>query len=198
MSARTEQRAFADTLRSLIDGTVLTAGDAGYDPARTPFFSHRIGYPKAVVRPKHAADVAAAVDFANRTGTALSVRSGGHSWYSTGGGLLLDLGSLTALEPDRSRGSAWAETGLTANDVTQALAPHGLAVGFGIPEVSASVASPWVEGGFLSRLHGMTIDNVLAVPTTPTKSRPPTRAKRSRSCDASKRRTTRQTCSVTT
>jgi hypothetical protein len=42
MGTRTEQRDFAATLRPLIDGSVLTAGDAGYDEARTPFFSHRI------------------------------------------------------------------------------------------------------------------------------------------------------------
>jgi FAD/FMN-containing dehydrogenase len=131
MSTRTEQHAFADALQSQIDEIVLTAGDAGYDAARTPFFSHRIGHPKAVVRPKNAADVAAVIDMANRTETALFVRSGGHSWYSTGDGVLLDLGSLTDLELDLSSRTAWAETGLTANDVTQMLTSRSLAVGFG-------------------------------------------------------------------
>jgi FAD binding domain/Berberine and berberine like len=163
MSTRTEQHAFADALRSHINGIVLTSGDAGYDAARTPFFSHRIGHPTAVVRPKHAADVAAVIDMANRTGTALFVRSGGHSWYSTGDGVLLDLGSLTDLELDLSSGTALAETGLTANDVTQMLASHGLAVGFG-DTGSVGIGGITLGGGigFLSRLHGMTIDHVLA------------------------------------
>ena len=51
---------FLDALRWRTDGEVLTAGQAGYDEARTPHFPVRIGKPVAVVRPKHADDVAAA------------------------------------------------------------------------------------------------------------------------------------------
>ena len=122
-----------DTLRTPIDGRVLTATDDGYDEARTPHFPVRIGTPLAVVRPKHVDDVAATVDIARLSGVPLFVRSGGHSGaaHSTGDGILLDLGSLTQLEIDVANRTAWAETGLTAGAVARALAPHGLAIGFG-------------------------------------------------------------------
>ena len=146
-------------------GPSLTAGDVGYDQARTTYFALRDGRPIAVVRPKHADDVAATVDVARRTHVLCSCRSGGHSGaaHSTGNGLLLDLGSLQGARGGRSQPHAWAETGLTAGEVAQALASHGLAVGFG-DTGTVGIGGITLGGGvgFLSRLHGMTIDNVLA------------------------------------
>jgi FAD/FMN-containing dehydrogenase len=162
MSTRTRQD-LVGTVRSLIDGSVLTAGDPGYETARTPFFSHRIGTPVAVVRPRHAVDVATTVRVASRTGTSLFVRSGGHSWHSTGDGILLDLGTLNGLDLDLATGTAWAEAGLTAGAVSRALAPHDMAVGFG-DTGSVGIGGISIGGGigFLSRLYGLTVDNVLA------------------------------------
>ena len=54
-----------------------------------------------------------------------------------------------------------SETGLTAREVAWALEPHGLAVGFGdIGSVGIGGLTLGGGIGFLSRLHGMTIDNV--------------------------------------
>jgi FAD/FMN-containing dehydrogenase len=50
-----------DALRWRVDGEVLTEGKA-YDKARTPHFPVRVGKPVAVVRPKHADDVAAVIE----------------------------------------------------------------------------------------------------------------------------------------
>ena len=74
---------FLDALRWRMDGEVLTAGQAGYDEARTPHFPVRIGKPVAVVRPKHADDVAAVVEAARRTALPLFVRSGAHHGAAT-------------------------------------------------------------------------------------------------------------------
>jgi hypothetical protein len=153
-----------DALRWRVDGEVLTTGNA-YDEARTPHFPVRIGKPVAVVRPKHADDVAAVIDAAQRTQLPLFVRSGAHhgAAHSTGDGLLLDLGSLTDLDIDLDSRTAWAGTGLTAGQVAWALEPHGLAVGFG-DTGSVGIGGLTLGGGigFLSRLYGMTIDNVIA------------------------------------
>jgi FAD binding domain/Berberine and berberine like len=160
-----QQATLVSTLRTSIDGQVLVAGDPGYDKARTPVFPVRIGTPLAVVRPKHAGDVVATVDVARRTRCPLIVRGGGHhaAAHSTGDGLLLDLSSLTDLDVDVTGRTAWAQTGLTAEAVARALAPHGLAVGFG-DTGTVGIGGITLGGGigFLSRLHGMTIDNVLA------------------------------------
>jgi hypothetical protein len=159
------QETLLSNLRTSIDGEVLVAGDAGYDQARTPVFPIRIGSPLAVVRPRHAGDVAATVDAARRTRCPLFVRGGGHhaAAHSTGDGLLLDLGSLTDLDVDVIGRTAWAQTGLTAGAVARGLAPHDLAVGFG-DTGTVGIGGITLGGGigFLSRLHGMTIDNVLA------------------------------------
>jgi FAD binding domain/Berberine and berberine like len=160
-----DQDDLVEALRSDVDGRVLTPDDAEYDEARTPYFPVRIGKPVAVVRPKHADDVARVVDVARRTGLPLFVRSGAHhaAAHSTGDGLLIDLRSLNNIDPDVAGQTAWVETGLTAREVAWALEPHGLAVGFGdIGSVGIGGLTLGGGIGFLSRLYGMTIDNVLA------------------------------------
>jgi FAD binding domain/Berberine and berberine like len=160
-----DQDDLVDALRSGVDGRVLTADDAEYDEARTPYFPVRIGKPVAVVQPKHADDIAIVVDAARRTALPLFVRSGAHHFaaHSTGDGLLIDLRSLNNLDIDVAGQTAWAGTGLTAREVAWALEPHGLAVGFGdIGSVGIGGLTLGGGIGFLSRLHGMTIDNVMA------------------------------------
>lgn len=151
------------TLRSVVDGAVLTSGDPGYDDARTPFFAHRIGRPAAVVRPRHSADVAATIRVAASSGTPLHVRGGGHSAWGTGDGLLLDLGSLTDLDLDPATDIGWAAGGLTAGALTRKLGQHGVAVGLG-DTPTTGVAGLTLGGGigFLARRHGLTIDKLLA------------------------------------
>ena len=160
-----DQDDLVEVLRSGVDGRVLTANDAEYDEARTPYLPVRIGRPVAVVRPKHVDDVAIVVDAARRTGLPLFVRSGAHhaAAHSTGDGLLIDLRSLNNIDIDVAGQTAWAETGLTAREVAWALEPHGLAVGFGdIGSVGIGGLTLGGGIGFLSRLYGMTIDNVTA------------------------------------
>ena len=165
LSTIQDQNDLVEALRSGVDGRVLTEDDAEYDEARTPYFPVRIGKPVAVVRPKHADDVATVVEAARRKSLPLFVRSGAHhaAAHSTGDGLLIDLRSLNNLDIDVAGQTAWIGTGLTAQEVAWALAPHGLAVGFG-DTGSVGIGGLTLGGGigFLSRLHGMTIDNVLA------------------------------------
>jgi hypothetical protein len=105
------------------------------------------------------------VDVARRSGLPLFVRSGAHhgAAHSTGDGLLLDLRSLNDIDIDAVGRTAWADTGLTAGEVAWALAPHGLAVGFG-DTGTVGIGGLTLGGGigFLSRQYGMTIDNVTA------------------------------------
>jgi FAD/FMN-containing dehydrogenase len=58
--------------------------------------------------------------------------------------------------------SAWAETGLTAAEYTNAAGAHGLATGFG-DTGSVGIGGLTLGGGigFLLRKHGMTIDDLL-------------------------------------
>jgi FAD/FMN-containing dehydrogenase len=96
----------------------------------------------------------------------LAIRSGGHSsagHSTTEGGILLDLGAMTALSIDADQRTAWAQTGLTAGQYTTAAGAYGLATGFG-DTGSVGIGGITLGGGigYLVRKHGLTIDDLLA------------------------------------
>lgn len=155
-----------DDLRARVRGRVVTPADPDYDALRVVVLGGTDPRPAVVVRPLDDADVAAAVTFARDTGLPLAVRSGGHSGAGHGtvdDGLVVDLRDLTALHVDPGARTAWVEAGLTAGAVTAATAAHGLAVGFG-DTGSVGVSGITLGGGvgYLSRAHGLTVDNLLA------------------------------------
>ncbi len=153
-------------LRARLTGEVIAPGDAGYDKARTVMMGGVDKFPAVIVRPADPAEVAHIVRLARDAGLELAVRSGGHSsaGHSTSeGGIVLDLRNMKALQIDAARRTAWAETGLTAGEVTAAAAQHGLAVGFG-DTGSVGIGGITLGGGigYLVRKHGLTIDSLLA------------------------------------
>lgn len=153
-------------LRAVIDGRVIEPGDAEYDEARVVYSGGVDRRPAFIVRPANAADVSRVVNLARETGSELAVRSGGHSLPGYGvseGGIVLDLRDMRGLEIDVKNQTAWVETGLTAGEYTAAAAEHGLATGFG-DTGSVGIGGITVGGGvgYLSRKHGLTIDNLLA------------------------------------
>ena len=155
-----------DQLRAGLDGSVIGPSDAEYDEARTVFPGGFERRPAAIVRPADASQVAQIVSFARETGLELAVRSGGHSAAGHGlvdGGITLDLAAMRDLDFDLERRTAWAQTGLTAGEYTKAAGAHGLATGFG-DTGSVGIGGLTLGGGvgFLSRLHGLTIDDLLA------------------------------------
>jgi FAD/FMN-containing dehydrogenase len=153
-------------LRAELAGQVIGADDAGYDEAREVFVPDVDRRPAVIVRPADASEVAYIVSLARESGLELAVRSGGHSSAGHGvseGGIVLDLSLMKALEIDPDRRVVWAETGLTAGEVTSALGAHGLAVGFG-DTGSVGIGGLTLGGGvgYLVRKHGLTIDDLLA------------------------------------
>ena len=149
-----------------ITGRIITPDDADYDRARTVFMGGIDRRPAMIVRVADAADVARVIALARETGSALAVRSGGHSPAGhsvVDDGIVLDLSALRGLEIDAERRTAWAETGLTAREYTVAAGSHGLATGFG-DAGSVGLGGITLAGGigFLVRKHGMTIDDLLA------------------------------------
>ncbi len=153
-------------LREDLRGEVITPEDAGYDAARTVFPGNIDRRPAVVARPVDARDVASVVSFARDLGSELAVRSGGHSGPGFGvseGGIVLDLSAMKALDIDADGRTAWAETGLTAGEYTNAAGEHGLATGFG-DTGSVGIGGITLGGGigFLARKYGMTIDDLLA------------------------------------
>jgi len=155
-----------DGLRANLSGRLITPSDPDYESARLVKAGGYDLRPAAIVRVRDVRDVAAVVAFARETATELAVRSGGHSGAghgTTDGGIVIDLVEMKGLEIDAEARTAWAETGLTAGEVTVATAEHGLAVGFG-DTASVGIGGITTGGGigYLVRKHGMTIDSVLA------------------------------------
>jgi hypothetical protein len=70
---------------------------------------------------------------------------------------------MKAVEIDPERRTAWAESGLTASELSNATAAHGLAVGFG-DTGSVGIGGITLGGGvgYIVRKYGLTIDNLLA------------------------------------
>ena len=118
-----------------------------------------------IVRVANPNDVALAIDFARDNGLEIAVRSGGHSaaGHSTvEGGLVIDLRDMKQLEIDPEARTAWAQTGLNALEVTTAAWEHKLVIGFG-DTGSVGIGGITLGGvGYMGRLHGLTIDNLLA------------------------------------
>jgi FAD/FMN-containing dehydrogenase len=153
-------------LRSTVRGRVIAPNDADYDKARMVFLGDVDRRPVVIIRPVDADDVATVIALAGETGLDLAVRSGGHSAAGHGvadGGIVLDLGDMRSIDIDVDGQTVWAQTGLTAAELSTALGAHGLAVGFG-DTGSVGIGGITLGGGigYLVRKFGMTIDSLLA------------------------------------
>jgi FAD/FMN-containing dehydrogenase len=153
-------------LRALFNGRVIAPDDERYEQARTVFYGGLDRRPAAIVRVADAGDVSRLVTLARETGVELAIRSGGHSvvgFSTTGGGIVLDLSNMKGIQIDVKNQTAWAETGLTAAEFTNAVGEHGLAVGFG-DTGSVGIGGITLGGGvgYLVRKHGLTIDSLMA------------------------------------
>ena len=149
-----------------LKGRVIEPGDSDYDNARTVFPGGIDREPALIVRVAGADDVSRVITLARDSGLPLSVRSGGHSGAGHGvndGGIVLDLSEMKGIEIDAEGRTAWAETGLTAGEYTEAAGAHGLATGFG-DTASVGIGGITLGGGvgFLVRKYGLTIDDLLA------------------------------------
>jgi hypothetical protein len=147
------------------DGQVIGPDDPGYDQARAVFYGADC-HPAVIVKVATAADVARVVTLARDSGLELAVRSGGHSGAGHGtteGGIVLDLSGMKGIELDVEGRTVWAETGLTAVELSIAVGAHGLAIGFG-DTGSVGIGGITLGGGvgYLVRSQGLTIDNLLA------------------------------------
>jgi FAD/FMN-containing dehydrogenase len=165
MTATTPTNISIDRLRDGLTGRVIVPGDPDYDEARAVMAGGVDRHPAAIVRVANATDVSRVVTYAREIGAELAVRSGGHSGAghsTTEGGIVIDLRDLTDIDLDVGGRRVWAGSGLTAGDVTEAVTPHGLVVGFG-DTGSVGLGGLTTGGGvgYLVRRDGMTIDNLI-------------------------------------
>lgn len=155
----------AEELRAAMSGTVLVPGELGYDEARRVFNAEFDRRPAVVARCASADDVAAAVRFARAEGLEIAIRAGAHSisgQSSVDDGLVVDVSEMRAVTVDHDARRARVGAGALLTDVNVATQAYGLGVPAGIIG-HTGVAGLTVGGGmgWLSKLAGLSIDNVL-------------------------------------
>ena len=156
----------AAALRARLRGELLRPGDDGYTGARTLWNAMIDRRPALIARCRGAADVVAALRFARAHDLLVAVRGGGHNIAGTAvcdGGLMIDLSPMRTVRVDPGRRTARVDPGCTLADVDHETQAFGLALPMGINSTTG-IAGLTLGGGFgwLSRLHGMTIDNLLS------------------------------------
>ncbi len=150
----------------LSDGVVLP-WSPDYDRRRRIWNAAVDRRPAAIVRPTTADGVAAVVRAAAECDALLSVRCGGHSFpgHSTcDGGVVLELSAMSSVSVDPATRCCVVGGGALLGDVDRAAVPHGLAVPVGVVSHTGTGGLTLGGGiGWLSRLHGLTIDSLVGV-----------------------------------
>ena len=154
-------------LSASCSGTVLQAGDAGYEDARKVHNGLVDKRPALIVRCRGAADVADAIGFAREAGLEISVRGGGHNVAGravTDGGLMIDLAEMKGMYVDPEARTIRAQGGVTWAELNRETAAHGLAVTGGAISTTG-IAGLTLGGGlgWLMGIHGLAADNLLSV-----------------------------------
>ena len=155
-----------DTLRTQVRGTVALPGEPGYEQSRSIWNAMIDRRPALVVRAAGAADVIQAVNFARERHLLLAIRGGGHNIAGNAvcdGGLMLDLTPMKSVRIDPANRTARVEPGVTLGEFDREAQAFGLATPLGINSTTG-VSGLTLGGGFgwLSRKHGLTIDNLLS------------------------------------
>jgi FAD/FMN-containing dehydrogenase len=153
-----------DDLDSRVAGSLLRAGDEGWDDAVLVWNGMVASVPALVVQPSSARDVAEAVTFARDHGLLLSVKGGGHNIAGTSIAercVTLDMSRMREVTVDPDARLVRVGPGCLLGDVDRATQQHGLATVLGfVSEVG--VAGLTLGGGFgyLARRFGWAVDNL--------------------------------------
>jgi FAD/FMN-containing dehydrogenase len=155
-----------ETLKSSLRGALLVSGDDGYEKARTVWNAMIDRKPALVAQCAGVADIRQAVTFAREQRLLTAVKGGGHNIAGNAvceGGFLIDLSNMRAVTVDPIASVAHVEPGATLGDFDHECQAFGLATPVGVNSTTG-IAGLTLGGGFgwLSRKHGMTVDNLMA------------------------------------
>jgi len=154
-------------LAKKMSGTVLIAGDEGYDTARLVRNASFNRHPALIAQPRDVADVRAAVQFARANQVLLAVKCGGHSGSGQSTcdrGMIIDLVNLRGVRVDAQKRRAWVEGGTLLGQVDGECMAQGLVTPLGTVS-HTGVGGLTLGGGFgrLARKLGLAIDNLESV-----------------------------------
>lgn len=154
-----------EDFRRALAGTLLQSGDDGFQDACSVWNGRFRRAPDLVARCATSGDVAVSVRVAREHGLSLSVKGGGHSYAGNtvqDGGLLIELGLMDSVSVDPERRVAVVEAGARWAAVDRATQEHGLATPGGtVSDVGVAGFTLGGGGGWLTRKHGLAVDNVL-------------------------------------
>lgn len=153
--------AFQKNLR----GQLIHAGHPQYDGARALYNGMIDKRPRMIARCVDVADVITSVNLGREHGLLIAIRGGGHNgpgFGSVDDGLVIDLSLMKSVRVDPVGRTVRVDPGCSSGDVDHATHAFGLAVPFGIVSTTG-VAGLTLGGGtgYLTRKHGLTIDNLL-------------------------------------
>eukprot|EP01102_Stenamoeba_stenopodia_P020596 TRINITY_DN809_c0_g2_i2.p1 TRINITY_DN809_c0_g2~~TRINITY_DN809_c0_g2_i2.p1 ORF type:complete len:519 (-),score=108.61 TRINITY_DN809_c0_g2_i2:68-1513(-) len=147
-------------------GEVLHPGDANYEACSKLWNANYQHKPSIIIRPLNTRDVQSAVLWAQKNNVSLTVKCGGHSLKGTSvqdGIPLLDLGLMRSVRVNPKKQYAWVGGGCLLGDVDTETTAHDLATPLGqIPHTGVGGLVSGGGYGYLTRLHGLSVDNVIA------------------------------------
>jgi FAD/FMN-containing dehydrogenase len=153
-----------DALRTALRDGLVRPNDPSYDAARVLYNTRFDGVrPQAIARCATAEDVRECVRFARTYGVRPALRSGGHSYggWSTGAGLVIDVGRMSAI--DVQNGQVVVGAGARLVDVYDAVAARGQGIAAGsCPTVGITGLTLGGGVGVMSRAWGLTCDDLVA------------------------------------
>src|SRR5881392_136774 len=166
MKKALEEDSIAD-LKAKLRGRAIEPRDPDYDDARKVYNAMIDKKPRLIAGCADVADVISSVNFARKHGLPLAIRSGGHNGGGLGicdDGLVIDLGLIKYTRVDPVARTVTVGGGCTWGDVDHSTHAFGLATPSGFIS-STGVGGLTLGGGigYLSRTHGLTIDNLLSV-----------------------------------
>lgn len=161
----TLKQAEVQELSDDLKGKLLLPGQEGYDEARLLLNPDFDKHPALVVQPTGAADVSAAVKFAQDYGLLLAVKCGGHSAAGVStcdGGMQIDLSNFRSVRVDPAAKTARVAGGSLLGELDHESMAHGLVTTAGTVS-HTGVGGLTLGGGFgrLARRYGLSLDNVL-------------------------------------
>jgi FAD/FMN-containing dehydrogenase len=155
-----------ETLAERFAGELIRPGDSAYDDARTVWNASIDRRPALIARPRGAADVVAAVDFAREIGFPIAVRCGGHSVAGKSvadDALLIDLSLMKGVSVDTARRTARANAGVLWGEYDRETQAFGLASPGGrVTETGLGGFTLGGGYGWLSPKYGLACDNLVS------------------------------------